>query len=52
MVQFRANKDIDQIVEPILKYFIVAFNLCTFVSFFAYYEPTKISFPYIYVYFL
>lgn len=31
MVQFRANKDIDQIVEPILKYLIVAFNLCTFL---------------------
>ena len=31
MVHLRANKELDEIVEPILKYCIVAFNLLTFL---------------------
>lgn len=31
MVKFRADKEIEEIVEPILKYFIVAFNLLSFL---------------------
>lgn len=31
MVKFRADKEVDEIVEPILKYCIIAYNLLTFL---------------------